>query len=74
MHSIAIILKFEHICGYNHNKSVDYKLLKLLRMIKLLKLRLPSRLYKLISDGGGEDIVLFCVSVYNFEKCMFFVA
>ena len=40
-------------------------------MIKLLKLRLPSRLYKLISDGGGEDIVLFCVSVYNFEKCMF---
>jgi len=25
---------FENICGYNHSKSMDYKLLKLLRIIK----------------------------------------
>ena len=49
---------------------MDYKLLKLLRIIKWLKLRLPSRLCKLISDGGGEDVVLFGLSAFNFEKCM----
>jgi len=53
---------------------MDYKLLKLSRMIKLLKLRLPSRLYKLISDGGGEEVVLYCLSVYNFEKIYVVVA
>ena len=53
---------------------MDYKLLKLLRMIKLLKFRLPSRLYKLISDGNGEDVMLFWLSVYNFEKMYVVVA
>jgi len=45
---------------------MDYRLLKLLIMITLLKLRLPSRMYKLISDGGGGDVVPFCLSAYNF--------
>jgi hypothetical protein len=52
---------------------MNYKLLKLLRAMKLLKLHLPSRVYKLISDGGRVDIVRFCSSAINVEKKMYVV-
>lgn len=42
IYKIVIGLKFENICNYNQNNTINHKLLKLLELLKSLKLLLPS--------------------------------
>jgi hypothetical protein len=41
--------KFENICNYNQNNTINYKVLKLLELLKLVKL-LPASIFAEINQ------------------------